>query len=80
MYFEESCFWTMSIVQCTFFKEHFGSWLCFRLQVKRGEGVAPTLSGPLERNSLNHWTSDLKTEAEEASETSLFKEKIGRCI
>jgi hypothetical protein len=32
--------------------------------------------GPLERNSLNHWTSDLKTEAEETSETLFFKEKI----
>jgi hypothetical protein len=34
--FEESCFWTLSIVQCFFFKnQRFGSWLCFRLQVKK---------------------------------------------
>jgi hypothetical protein len=29
---EESCFWTLSIVQCFFKKQCFGSWLCFRLQ------------------------------------------------
>jgi hypothetical protein len=57
MRFEESCFWTVSIVECFFFKKSFGNWLCFRLQVKkRGGGVAPTLWGPLERASLNHWT------------------------
>jgi hypothetical protein len=31
-----------------FKKQRFGSWLCFRLQVKRGgRGVTPTLWGPV---------------------------------
>jgi hypothetical protein len=35
-HFEESCFWTLSIVQCfSFKKQRFGRWLCFRLQVKK---------------------------------------------
>jgi hypothetical protein len=38
IYFEEPCFWTLSIVQCFSLKQRFGSWLCFRLQVKRGKG------------------------------------------
>jgi hypothetical protein len=66
----------MFIMQCLFFKEQrFGSWLCFRLQVRRVEEVAPTPRGTLERTSLNHWTSNLKTEAEQDSETLFFKEK-----
>jgi hypothetical protein len=32
--------------------EPFGSWICFRLQVKGGRHL---LLGPLERVNLNHW-------------------------
>jgi hypothetical protein len=58
MHFEESCFWTLSIIQCFFFKNDVSETdSCFHLRVKTiGEGVAPTLWGPLERASLNHWT------------------------
>jgi hypothetical protein len=31
----------------------FGNWICFRPQVRE----KPILLGPLERASLNHWTS-----------------------
>jgi hypothetical protein len=44
VHLEESCFWTLSIVQRFFFKkkQRFGNWLCFRLRVKKGGGgVAP---------------------------------------
>jgi hypothetical protein len=47
---------------------------------ERGEGMAPTLWGPLERVSLDHWTTlsplfYLKTEAKPASETLFFLKK-----
>jgi hypothetical protein len=33
----------------------FGNWICFRPQVRE----KPILLGPLERASLNHWTTDV---------------------
>jgi hypothetical protein len=36
----------------------FGNWICFRPQVK-GEKI-PTQLGPLERTSLNHWTTPVR--------------------
>jgi hypothetical protein len=36
--------------------QRFGDWICLRPQV---DGAGPTQLGPLERASLNHWTSDL---------------------
>jgi hypothetical protein len=53
--FEESCFRTLSIVQC-FSLKMFRKLALLPSSGKREEGVAPTLWGPLERTSLNHWT------------------------
>jgi hypothetical protein len=36
MYFEESCFRTLSVVQYFSLKQRFGTWLCFRRQVRGG--------------------------------------------
>jgi hypothetical protein len=55
-YFKESIFRTLSIVQCFSLKNVSETGFASLLQVKMGEGVAPTLWGPLETASLNHWT------------------------
>jgi hypothetical protein len=39
--------------------QRFGSWICFRPQVRGQE--TPTQLGPLERASLNHWTTPSST-------------------
>jgi hypothetical protein len=58
--FEESCFRTLSIVQCFFsLKTTFRKLALLPSSgKKRGGGVAPTLWGPLEIANLNHWTMD----------------------
>jgi hypothetical protein len=48
--FEESCFWTLSIVQCFSLKTTFLP----SSGKNGGKGVVPTLWDPLERASLNH--------------------------
>jgi hypothetical protein len=58
MHFEESCFRTLSIVQCFPLKTTFRKLALLPSSGKNGgKVVEPTLCGPLERASLNHWTS-----------------------
>jgi hypothetical protein len=54
IHFEESCCRTLSMVQCFSLKTF--RRLALLPSSGWGEGVAPTLWGPLERASLNHWT------------------------
>jgi hypothetical protein len=57
MHFEESCFWTLSIIQCFFpLKTTFRKLDLLPSSGKKqeGEGVEPTLWGPLETATLNH--------------------------
>jgi hypothetical protein len=59
MHFEESCFRTLSIVQRFSLETTFRKLTLLPSSGKKGgEGVAPTLWGPLERASLNHWSSE----------------------
>jgi hypothetical protein len=53
LHFKESCFWTLSIVQCFLKNTTFRKLDLFPSSGKIK--VAPTLLGPLERASLNHW-------------------------
>jgi hypothetical protein len=58
VHLEESCFWTLSIVQRFIFKETTFRKLALLPssgKKKGGEGVAPTLWDPLERASFSHW-------------------------
>jgi hypothetical protein len=75
MHFEESCFRTLSIVQCFFFKKTtFRKLALLPSSGKKRGRVAPTLWGSLQRASLNH-LNYLNTEVEPAYETLFFKRK-----
>jgi hypothetical protein len=55
MHFEESFFGTLPIVQCFSLKTTFRKLALLPSSGKKGGGVTPTLWGPLERATLNHW-------------------------
>jgi hypothetical protein len=58
MHFEESCFRTLSIVQCFSLKTPFRKLALFPSSGEKGGKRWHLLSGgPLERASLNHWTT-----------------------
>jgi hypothetical protein len=76
MHFEESCFRTFPSSNVFLKKQRFRNWFCFLLQVKRGEGVAPTLSkGPHRVGVTPPPLFYLKTEAEPVSETLFLNKK-----